>query len=65
MAKILECIAIHSSGGLCFVKTLHYDLSVLGGLHYMAHNFIELHKPLHHKAMVPEGTGSLVVACAI
>ena len=38
------------------VRTLHYDLSILGGLHGMAHSFIELHKPLcRDKAVVHEG----------
>ena len=30
-ARILEWVAISSSGGPRFVRTLHYDLSVLGG----------------------------------
>ena len=33
------------SSGPHIVRTLHYDLSVLGGLHRLAHNFIELCKP--------------------
>ena len=31
-ARILECFAIPSSSGPCFVRTLHYDLSILRGL---------------------------------
>ena len=30
-AKILEWVAVSFSSGPCFVRTLHYDLSVLGG----------------------------------
>ena len=30
-ARILQWFAIPFSSGLCFVRTLHYDLSVLGG----------------------------------
>ena len=30
-ARILEWVAISSSSGPCFVRTLHYDLSGLGG----------------------------------
>ena len=37
-ASILGWFAIPSSSGLCFVRTLCYDLSVLGGLHCMAHS---------------------------
>ena len=31
IARILEWVIISSSSGPCFVRTLHYDLSVLGG----------------------------------
>ena len=46
--RILKWVAISSSSGLCFVRTLHYDLSIWGGrgLHGMAHSFTELQKPL-------------------
>ena len=55
-ARILEWFAIPSSSGPHFVRTLHYDLSILGGLHSMAHSSIELLKPLHHqKAVLREG----------
>ena len=30
-ARILEWFAFYTSSGPCFVRTLHYDLSVLGG----------------------------------
>ena len=30
-ARILEWVAISSSSGPCFVRTLHYELSILGG----------------------------------
>ena len=54
--KKLGCVAITSSSGPQFVRTLPYDPSILGGPHGMAHSFIELHKPLHHnKAVTPEG----------
>ena len=39
---MLKWFAIPFSSGPCFVKTLHQDLSILGGLHGMAHSFIEL-----------------------
>ena len=53
MARILKWIAISSSSGLRFVRTLHYDLSVLGGPRL---RLIELHKPLYHdKAVIHEG----------
>ena len=32
MARILEWVAIFSSSGPRFVRTVHYDPSVLGGL---------------------------------
>ena len=32
LARTLECIAISSSSELCFVRTLHYDPSILGAL---------------------------------
>ena len=38
-----------------FCQTLHYDPSILGALHDMAHTFIELCKPLcYDKAVIPE-----------
>ena len=55
-ARILEWVAISFSSGPCFVRILHYDLSILGGLHGMAHSFTELHKHLHHdEAVIHEG----------
>ena len=33
--------------GPCFVRTPHYDPSMLGGPAWHAHSFTELHKPLH------------------
>ena len=47
-ARLLEWFAIPSSSGPCFVRTLHYDLSILGALHGMAHSFIELDKAVVH-----------------
>ena len=42
--------------GSHFVRTLHYDPSVLSGLHGRAQGFIELCKPLYHnKAVIHEG----------
>ena len=39
-----------------FVRTLHYDPSILGGLQGLAHSFTELGKPLCcNKAMIHEG----------
>ena len=56
MASILGWLAIPSSSGSCFARTLHYDLSRVA-LHDMAHIFIELCKLLHHdKAVIHEGT---------
>ena len=43
-ARILEWIAISFLSGPCFVRTLHYDPSILGPLHSMAHSFIQLCK---------------------
>ena len=45
-ARILEWVAISFSSGPYVVRILHYDLSILGGLHDMAHGFTELHKLL-------------------
>ena len=50
-ARILEWVAISSSSGPCFVRTLHYDPSVLGGCKH-AHSFIQLPKPLCHDKTV-------------
>ena len=36
------------SSGPHFDRTLHSDLSILGGLHVMAHSFIELDKTMIH-----------------
>ena len=53
MAGILEWFAIPSSTGPCFVRTVHYDPSVLG---VPTHSFIELPKPLwHDKTVIHEG----------
>ena len=46
-AKKLQWVAISSSSGPCFVRTLHYHLSWVT-LHGMAHSFTELCKSLHH-----------------
>ena len=43
-------VAISSFSGPHFVRTLHYDLSILTGpAWHMAHSFTELHKPLHRE----------------
>ena len=45
-AKILKWFAIPFSNGPHFVRTLHHDPSVLGGLTW--HSFIELDKAVVH-----------------
>ena len=56
MANILEWFAIPSSSDSRFVRTLHYDPSILGGPACMAYSFTELCKPLcHNKAVIREG----------
>ena len=56
-ARILEWVAMSPSSGPCFVRTLHYDPSILcspAPLSY--HSFIQLHKSLYHdKAVIHEG----------
>ena len=48
--------AISFFSGLCFVRTLHYDLTILGALHSMAHSFTELHKTLYQaRSVIHEG----------
>ena len=47
-ARILKRFAIPFSSGPRFVRTLHWDLSVLMALHGMAHSFIELGKVVVH-----------------
>ena len=44
--KNTEVVCHSFSSGPRFVRTLHHDPSVLGCLHSMAHNFIELDKAL-------------------
>ena len=54
--------------GPCFVRTLHYDPSVLGGPNCLAHSFTGLLKPLHHdKAVIHEGVLSFIleILCVI
>ena len=54
--EYLEWLAIPSSSGTHFVRTLHYDPLVFGGPAWHAHSFIELRKPLRHgKAVIHEG----------
>ena len=56
VARILEWVAISSSSRPQFVRTVHYDPSVLGSPAWLAHSFIELCKPLHHdKAVIHDG----------
>ena len=47
-ARTLKWFAIPFSSGLHFVRTLHNDLSILGGLRSMSHSFIELDKAVVH-----------------
>ena len=48
--------AISFFSGLCFVRTLHYDLTILVALHSMAHSFTELHKNLYQaRSVIHEG----------
>ena len=55
VARTLECFAILASNGPHFVRTLHYDLSLVA-LPNMAYSFTELCKPLcHDKAVIHEG----------
>ena len=44
---VLESVAISSSSGSHFVRTLHYNLSWVS-LNGMAHSLIELCNPLRH-----------------
>ena len=54
VARTLECFAILASNGPHFVRTLHYDLSLVA-LPNMAYSFIELCKPLcHDKPVIHE-----------
>jgi len=59
LAKILQWVIISSSSGPGFVKTLHYDPSIL---HVPSQHGLYLHgvmKPLHHnKAIIHEGINS-------
>ena len=47
-ARVLKWFDILFSSGPHFVRTLHHDLSVLGGLYIMTHSFIELDKDVVH-----------------
>ena len=49
-ARILQWFAIPFPGGPRFVRTLHHDLSVLGGPTW--HSFTELRKTHHHNRAV-------------
>ena len=54
VARTLECFAILASNGPHFVRTPHYDLSLVA-LPNMAYSFIELCKPLcHDKPVIHE-----------
>ena len=47
--RILKWFIIPFYSGSCFVRTLHHEPSILGGLlHTMAHSFIELDKTMVH-----------------
>ena len=41
-------VAIPFSSGPRVFRTIHYDLSILDGLHSMAYSFIELDKAVVH-----------------
>ena len=56
-ASILGWFAIPASSGLSFVRTLCYDLSILGGPAW--HGFTELCKPLCHDKVVDANSDSL------
>ena len=60
-SKNTGVVAIASPSGPCFVRTLHYDPSILSGpAQCVAHSFIELHKPLlHHKDLIQRGNHRL------
>ena len=47
-ARILKWVAIPFSSGPHFVRTLHHDPLVLGGLQGMAHSFTDLDKAVVH-----------------
>ena len=47
-ARILKWIAIPYSSRPHFVRTLHYDPTILEALHSMAHSFTELDKAVVH-----------------
>ena len=47
-ARIMKSFAISFSSGQHFGRTLHHDLSVLGGPTGLAHSFIELDKAVAH-----------------
>ena len=55
MASILGLFTIPSSSASPFIRTLHYDPSILDGPHCMAHSITEFGKPLHDKAVIHEG----------
>ena len=58
--EILEWFAILSSNGPYFIRSLHHD-PFWGALHSVAHNFIELPKPLlHDKAVIHKGVPFLI-----
>ena len=59
-ARILKWFDILFSSGLCFVRTLHYDPSVLGGLHSVAYSFIELDKGVVHVISLVQFSHSVV-----
>ena len=55
-ARILKWFTIPFSNGPRFVRTLHYDPSILGGPARMAHSLTELCKTLYRdKAVIHEG----------
>ena len=54
-ARILEWGCHFLLSELCFVRTLHYDPTILVALHSMAHSFTELHKTLYQARSVIHG----------
>ena len=47
-ARILKRFTIPFSSGACIVRSLHHDLSILGGPNGMAHSFTKLDKAVVH-----------------
>ena len=57
---IPQWFSVPSFGGPRFVRTFHYDPSILGGPAWHSSNFIELCQPLYHKAVILKGADSVI-----